>query len=384
MEGQTNRRRFFKYFFSLLAFGAGSICSFGENTVLKKRKSSPFNTFPSEAKANERPGYNGKIIGVEEHFTSELILNTVRSKVESGAKYNLLFDYKTDGISSTTGMTIGEKRLKDMDEAGIDMQVLSSTPYHEGFLDPSEGTSMSETINNEIHKIIKKDSKRFAGFAGLACQDPDAAANELERSVKKLGLKGAIIYSHIQGEYLDDQKFWPVFEKAEKLDVPIYIHPKDPSPGMIGAYSKYPILADAMWGFAADVGLHAMRLICSGLFDEYPGLKIILGHLGEGIPYWLWRLDSRSGRGTPQNGLLCKKKPSQYIKDNFYVTTSGMFWPPVLEFAHSVLGADRILFAVDYPAQLNSEAVKSIESMSISDEDKEKIFHLNAERLLKI
>jgi 5-carboxyvanillate decarboxylase len=255
---------------------------------------------------------------------------------------------------------------------------------------------MARRTNDEIYEIIKKHPKRYAGFAGLACHDPEAAAKELERAVKELGLKGAMIYSHIQGEYLDNKKFWPVFEKAEKLDVPIYIHPKGMPLSGIEPYLDYGLWG-ASWGFAADAGLHAMRLISSGMFDQYPRLKIILGHGGEGLPFWLHRIGM--GTKTPQGQVgattpspsgtkiprsLCKNSPGQYVKENFYVTTSGMFWEPALMFIHSVLGPDRILFAVDYPAGSNSQGVKTVESLAISNEDKKKIFHLNAERVLKL
>jgi 5-carboxyvanillate decarboxylase len=177
--------------------------------------------------------------------------------------------------------------------------------------------------------------------------------------------------------------------------VPIYLHPKEPPPDMIKPYMTYSALAGKIWGYAADAGLHAMRLIASGLFDKYPNLQIILAHGGEGLPALMWRmgmgddnaLSSREGApafGPPSRGLLCKKQPGQYVTKNFYVTTSGMFWTPVLEFLHNAMGPDRVLFAVDYPAESSVLGVQSIESMSIANEDKEKIFHLNTERLLKL
>jgi 2,3-dihydroxybenzoate decarboxylase len=175
---------------------------------------------------------------------------------------------------------------------------------------------------------------------------------------------------------------------AEKLNVPIYLHPGKMSPDMSQPYLTYPVLAGAMWGFAAEAGLHAMRLICSGIFDKYTGLKIILGHLGEGIPYWLWRIDNHWARyiaRMTQTGFQdnkVQKKPGQYFADNFYVTTSGMYWQPALQLCHSALGADRILFAADYPPESSIEAVQSIASMPIEDSYKEMIYHLNAEKLL--
>jgi predicted TIM-barrel fold metal-dependent hydrolase len=147
---------------------------------------------------------------------------------------------------------------------------------------------------------------------------------------------------------------------------------------MIGPYQTYPELSGAMWGYAAEAGLHAMRLICSGVFDTYPKLKIILGHLGEGLLYWLWRMDSRS------SGLQARHKPSYYVKNNFFVNTSGMFWPPAIEFACRALGADKVLFAVDYPSESNIDGVQAIRDLAIDSAEKEKIFHLNSEKLFQL
>ena len=404
MQNRKERRSFIKYFFSLLALGTTSIFSFKKNNGMRIEKLGSIDKSSSEAQTVDNSLSGVKKIAIEEYFTTESLLDYLRSRVKAGALYDCLFDYTPDSMLLAGGGILSEQRLKDMDEAGVDMQVISALPWHEGLVDPLEGTAMAKRTNDEIHEITRRYPKRYAGFAGLACHNPEGAAKELERAVKDLGLKGAMIYSHIQGEYLDNQKFWPVFGKAEELDVPIYIHPKGPPPNMIGPYLDYNLWG-ASWGFAADVGIHVMRLISSGLFDKYPGLKIILGHAGEGLPYWLSRIGMGGGPsqgrgGAPSQGqvssipksppgtkiprALCKKGPAQYVKDNFYVTTSGMFWEPVLMFLHEVLGPDRILFAVDYPAGNNKAGVKSIESLPISNEDKEKIFHLNTERLLKM
>jgi 5-carboxyvanillate decarboxylase len=391
METQKGRRCFLKYLCSSLAFGAGSIYSIDKNKDLKIGKTFPISVSRSEAQSIGDTVSRMKKITIEEYFTTESLLDYLRSRIKAGAKYDSLFDYNSEQLLS--GM-LSEKRLKDMDEAGIDMQVISALPWHEGLVDPSEATAMARRTNDETHEIIKKYPKRYAGFAGLAFQDPEAASKELERAVKDLGLKGAMIYSHIHGKFLDDKKFWPVFEKAENLNVPIYLHPKGPPPNMIEPYLDYGLWGPAL-GFGADISVHALRLIGSGLFDKYPGLKIILGHAGEGLPYWLHRLgmgvaQAQTGASAPiQPGariprMLGKKKPGQYILDNFYVTPTGMFWEPVLMFMHSVLGPDRIIFAVDYPAGSNVEGVKSIEALPISNADKEKIFHLNAVKLLKL
>lgn len=279
---------------------------------------------------------------------------------------------------------LGEGRLRMMDEAGIDMSVLSYSNPGVEMIDASTGTTWAKKINDELYKVIKKYPKRFAGLASLAYQSPVAAANELERAVKELGLKGAKINSHINGEYLDDQKYWIIFEKAEKLGVPLYLHPKMPPPDMVKPYLAYPALAGPMHGFGADTSLHAMRLICSGVFDKYPGLKIILGHLGEALPFWLWRVDKlwRDGHRPDPNIHKLVKRPSEYIKNNFYMTTSGMFYQPALLCALLSVGAERILFAVDHPYEESKQAVDFMDAAPISDIDKEKIYHINAEKLL--
>jgi 2,3-dihydroxybenzoate decarboxylase len=219
-------------------------------------------------------------------------------------------------------------------------------------------------------------------LATLATQVPLQAAEELHRAVVKLGLKGGIFFSHIKGEYLDDEKYWPIFEAASDLDVPLYLHPRGPSPGMAEPYLKYPVLAGATLGYAAEAGLHAMRLICSGVFDRYPNLKIILGHMGEALPYWLWRIDKHWDK-VPI-GKELRKRPGQYIKDSFFITTSGMFYTPAFMCAYLALGADKILFAVDYPFESIDAASSFAESLPISDADREKICCGNAEKLFKL
>ena len=267
-----------------------------------------------------------------------------------------------------------------MDKAGISMQLLSLTaPGVENF-NTADGIMWAKRTNDELAGAVKKHPDRLAGLAALPFQEPEAAAEELERAVKALGLKGAMVNSNVQGEYLDDPKFWVIFEKAEKLDVPIYLHPREPSPDMLKPYLAYPGLWTALLGYGAEVSLHAMRLICSGVFDKYPRLKFIIGHMGEALPFWLWRLD-RQWLHTPMAKKL-SKKPSEYIKDNFRITTSGMFSIPPFLCAYLTLGADNLLFAVDFPYESSDIAVKFIKNTPISEGDKEKICHINAEKLL--
>lgn len=284
-------------------------------------------------------------------------------------------------------LDLGVGRLEEMDAAGIDIQVLSLALPGCNEFEASEGTALAKQTNDELSKVVNKYPDRFIGLAALAPQDPSGATNELERAVKELGLRGAKIDSHARGEYLDDKKYWGIFEKAESLDVPIYIHPTIPSPSILKPYADYGMpLAGASFGFAAETALHVMRLIYSGLFDKYPGLKIVLGHLGEGLPFWFNRIDFSWLKPWIDEGLRPQiaKKPSEYIQSNFTVTTSGMSFLPAFLCSYLVLGADKIAFGADYPYEASEEAVKSLESMPVCDSDKEKIFHLNAERLFKL
>lgn len=284
-------------------------------------------------------------------------------------------------------LDLGSKRIADMDAAGVDIQVLSLViPGCEQF-EPADGTAMAKKVNDELAKVIKKYPKRFVGFAALAPQDPKGAADELERAVKGLGFKGALVNSNARGEYLDNKKFWGIFEKAESLEAPIYFHPSIPSPSILKPYAEYGMaLSGPPLGFGAEAILTAMRLIHSGVFDKYPGLKIILGHLGEGLPFWLDRIDFfwLKPWSEKQNRPPIAKRPSDYVKNNFVITTSGMVFAPAFIAAYLALGADRITFGADYPFEDSQEAAKGVEAMPICDADKEKIFHLNAERLFKL
>jgi 5-carboxyvanillate decarboxylase len=284
-------------------------------------------------------------------------------------------------------LELAEGRLADMDKAGIDMQVLTlSAPGCEQF-SPAEGTALSRETNDELYEAIKRHPDRFIGLAALAPQSPVEAADELERAVTQLGFKGAKINSHIGDSYLDEKEYWVIFERAEKLGVPIYLHPSTPSPSMLKPYADYGFaLAGPAFGFGVETAMHAMRLIYSGVFDKHPGLKIILGHLGEGLVFWMDRIDFvfKQPWSVEELRPRIKRRPSEYIKDNFIITTSGMFFVPSFMCVFQTIGADRMMFAVDYPYERSEEAVRFMQEVPISDIDKEKIYHLTAERLFKM
>jgi 2,3-dihydroxybenzoate decarboxylase len=274
-------------------------------------------------------------------------------------------------------------RLPLMDESGITMQVLSSgSPGVQGLADPGKAAAMARKINDAGADIIQKYPGRFVGLACLPLQDPKAAADELERTVTQLRFRGAMIQGHTNGEYLDEQKFWILWERAEALGVPIYLHIMEPSHEARKVYEGHPELMGPIWSWGVEAATHALRIIGAGVFDAFPKATLILGHLGESLPYLLGRLDE--GYVMAYRSRKLKRLFSQYIKENILITTSGKYQPEALVCAISAMGVDRILFAADYPWVSPKEAVEHVERTPISESDKEKIYHLNAERWLKL
>lgn len=278
---------------------------------------------------------------------------------------------------------LGAGRLAAMDAGGIDMQLLLLGSTGVQSLEPARATELTALANDRLAAAVRANPQRYAGLAALAPQDPEAAALELERGVKRLGLKGAVINSNARGEYLDDPKYLPIFEVAAALDVPIYLHPSLPAPQMVRPFLDYGLIGP-MWGYAAETAVHALRLILSGLFDRFPRLTIVLGHLGEGIPYFLTRIDTQHLNTQGQRTPKLKRLPSEYFRDNFYVTTSGMNASPAVMFCHEVLGADRMMFAIDYPYEPLEEEVRAFERQPLPETAREKICHLNAERVFRL
>jgi 5-carboxyvanillate decarboxylase len=337
-----------------------------------------------------------KIIDLENHFFTEDYVHYLRSRKvpprETKQEDGLTMWYN-DVLCSPRGfemenklLDLGESRLKEMDEKGITIQALSLSPPGVQCFEPAEGTTWARKINDELAKVVKRHPDRFVGLACIAPQSPEEAADELERAVTELGMRGVNIESHARNEYLDNKKYWCLFERAERLSVPIYLHPEIPSASILKGYAEdYGFeLAGPPHGYAADVALHSMRLIYSGLFDKYPKLQIIVGHMGEGLPFWLTRMDAYWIKPWKGKKPRIEKKPSDYVKANFTITISGMFFFPAFLCAYLGMGVDRIAFAVDYPYERTEEAVRFIKEAPIPDLDKEKICYSNAARLLKI
>jgi 2,3-dihydroxybenzoate decarboxylase len=278
---------------------------------------------------------------------------------------------------------VGALRLKEMDEAGIDIQVLSHASPSLQKLDAESATRLARGVNDRLAETVRAHPDRFAAFAALPTPDPGAAADELERAVTKLGFKGAMVHGLTGGLFLDDKRFWPIFERAERLDVPLYMHPAIPHPAVIEAYYKdyaerHPGILRAAWGFTVETATQGIRLVLSGVFDAYPNLKIILGHMGEGLPFYLWRI-SHGLRGS-----LAAKSFRDIFCEHFWITTSGFFSDPALLCCVMEMGIDRILFSVDYPYVDNLPGAKWTETLPLCAEDKEKLLNGNARRLLKL
>ena len=336
-----------------------------------------------------------RIIDFEAHFYTQTYIEYLRSRKEVPREdrdeniIRLWYDEKLWAPRSfqleDRLLDLGESRIREMDEAGIDMQVISLTNPNVQLFEPEDGVFWAKKVNDEVSVVLNQYPDRFIGLATVAPQSPQEAADEIERAVTELGYKGIVIQSHARNEYLDDKKYWCIFQRAERLDVPIYIHPIVPSTWILKPFADYGYpLSGPILGFAVEVSLHVMRLIYSGLFDRHPNLKIILGHLGEGLPYWLPRLDFYWEKKWMGEKPQIEARPSDYLKRNFTVTTSGIFFQPAFMCSYLALGANNIGFAVDYPYEDTEEALEFMRAAPISDIDKEKIYHLNAEKLFKL
>lgn len=282
---------------------------------------------------------------------------------------------------------LDQVRLQHMDEAGIDRQIIALTSPGVQIMDAATAVSFAKVANDELAAAVRRHPTRFSGMVAVAPQNPREAAKEIQRGIGQLGLTGVIINSHTHGEYLSDPKFWEIFEAAEANDTPIYLHPNTPPRNMIEPFLECG-LDGAIYGFGVETGLHALRIITAGVFDRFPKLQMIIGHMGEALPFWSYRLDYmhqatvKSDRYQTVRAL--KKKPSDYLRENFYITNSGMAWEPAIRFTQETLGVDRVLYAMDYPYQYSADEVLSLDGMKMSAENKKRFFQTNAERVFKL
>lgn len=281
-------------------------------------------------------------------------------------------------------LDIGAGRIAEMDADGVDVQVLAvSAPGVQKFV-PDTAIALARLANDRLSEAIKAHPTRFAGLAMAPPQVAGEGAKELERAVKALGLSGLVVNSHTNGQYLDDPKFWPLLEAAEALDVPIYLHPREPEDNMaktLLAMTGFTV----GWGYAVETGTHALRMIAAGVFDRFPKLQIVLGHLGESIPFLLDRIDARYPFEMGVTGAKpLPRKPSEYFRQNFTVSTSGMNFRVPLRAVIDILGADRVMFAADYPMENQREVVEAYRAIPLSDAERLQISELTARRVFKL
>jgi predicted TIM-barrel fold metal-dependent hydrolase len=280
---------------------------------------------------------------------------------------------------------LGDRRIADMDAAGIDLQVLSLSSPGVEQLEATEAVALARESNDHLADAVRRHPTRFAGFAALPTAAPDIAADELERTIRELGFKGALINGHTKGRRLDDKFFWPILERAQALQVPLYLHPTLPPQQVIDAsYAGFAPevtmgLAGWAWGWHIETATHVLRLILSGAFDRYPNLQLVIGHLGEALPFMLPRLER-----LPKALTKLDRTIGAYLRENVHYTFSGFNWTPTFLDLLLEVGVDRIMFSADYPWGSMARARTFLDELPLSPADKERIAHGNAERLLRV
>jgi predicted TIM-barrel fold metal-dependent hydrolase len=313
-----------------------------------------------------------EIIAIEEHFMDhDLAQHLTHAANPTSPIGERLYDFL-------------DVRIREMDAAGIDVQVLSHQSPGTQRLGADVAVEATHAVNNALAAAIESAPDRFSGFAMLPTINPDASADELTRAVEELGLKGALMHGLSHGRFVDEPDFWPIFARAEKLGVPIYLHPALPDKSVIqtyyGDYAKsHPALIRSAWGFGVETGTQAVRMILSGIFDKHPDLRIVLGHLGEAIPFLLTRIDESFSRAdnAPTNF-------AETFRNNFHITTSGFFSDSALRCCIEEMGIDRIMFAIDWPYVTNTDGVNWINKFEMDATDKAKLLSGNARKLLKL
>lgn len=275
-----------------------------------------------------------------------------------------------------------ELRLAEMDAAGIDIAILSqSGPGVQAEEDAALAVELARQNNDFLASQIARHPTRYAGFAVLPMHNPQLAADELERAVTQLGFKGSLVNGHTNGVYYDDPAYDVLWDRMQKLDVPMYLHPTD-AYVMPHAYTGHPEISGAAWGWGVETATHTLRLLFGGVFDRFPQLKIVIGHMGEGLPYQRWRFDSRFG--AYPFGVKLDRKPSEYLGSNVLITTSGVCSPGALMGAIAEMGAEAVMFSVDYPYESTELAADFIEQAPMDEATRHLVCHGNAERIFKL
>ncbi len=288
-------------------------------------------------------------------------------------------------------LDIQDRRLREMDAHGIEIMILSlNAPTIQAIPDVVRANEIAQRCNDYLAEEVAKRPDRFQAFAALPMQDPDLAIIELERTVKHLGFRGALVNGFSQTDdsdtllYYDLERYRPFWAAIERLEVPFYLHPRNPLPTDSRIYDGHEWLLGPTWAFGQETAVHALRLMGCGLFDQHPRLRIILGHMGEGLPYSLWRIDHRNAWVNARPRYKAKRKIAEYFCEHFYLTTSGNFRSQTLIDAILEIGTDRILFSTDWPFENVDHAATWFDSAPISERDREKIGRLNSLDLFRI
>ena len=318
-------------------------------------------------------------IGLEEHFAIPETLSDSRGYLPD----------ETWSELRARVLDIHERRLREMDQHGIEMMILSlNAPAIQAIPDAARADEVARKANDYLAEQVHRRPDRFQGLAALPMQDPERAAAEFERCVRDLGFRGALVngFSDLADStlYYDLPQYRPFWAQVERLDVPFYLHPRNPLPRDAQIYEGHSWLLGPTWAFAQETAVHALRLMGSGLFDDHPRLKIILGHLGEGLPYGMWRVDHCNGWVPGRHKYPARRKIADYFYANFYVTTSGNFHTQTLLAAMLELGADRVLFSIDWPFENVSHAAEWFDATPISEADRLKIGRTNALKLFRL
>ncbi|HEY1419870.1 MAG TPA: amidohydrolase family protein [Candidatus Dormibacteraeota bacterium] len=329
-----------------------------------------------------------RTITLEEHFLTQASLDAPGGEMFQmgrGAAQSALMRLGANLVAQL--LDIGDQRISEMDAAGIDVQVLSFTRGLDAVQGDDEAVKLVREINDRLAAAVDRHPDRFAGFATLPTLSPERAADELERTVREYGFKGAMIHGHARGRYLDDEFFWPIFARAQELEVPIYIHPAPPPQAVVqasfvGNFTKEvtALLSTGGWGWHVETGLHVLRLILGGAFDRHPKLQIVVGHLGEALPFMMSRIE----RVFPQEVTQLSRPIGNYLRENVHYTFGGFNYTPAFLDLLLQVGSDRIMFSADYPYASMADARGFLERLPVSPQDKERIAHGNAERLLRI
>lgn len=313
-------------------------------------------------------------IALEEHFTTPELAKYVARPTQSDSIFADIEKRLAD---------FDQLRLETMDKAGIDVAVLSvTTPGVQSEPDAKLAVGLARSANDLLAREVQKRPRRYAGFAHVAMQDAGAAADELQRAIKDLGFKGALINGQTGGHYLDEDRYLPFWERVQELDVPVYLHPG----GLVdhpAMFANRPELNGPTWAWTVETATHALRLVFGGTFKRFPKLKVILGHMGETLPFLLWRFDSRAQLQVGRE-IAPGSRPSDIIKRNIVITTAGVCAPGPLVEAIGALGEDSVMFSVDYPYEDTQVAADFIDSAPISEALRAKVCHGNAERLLRL